>query len=176
MTLKLKDKEAIVADVTKIAQEAVSALVADYRGLTVAEMTELRAKARQQGIYLRVVRNTLARRAIEGTNFSCLSDSLVGPLFIAFSLEDPGSAARLLREFIKDHETIKVKAIALGGKLLLAEHLSAVADLPTRDQAIAMFLGVLMAPVSKLARTLAEPYAKLTRTVNAVSEQKKTAA
>lgn len=175
MTLRLKDKQAIVADVAKKAKEAVSALVADYRGLTVAEMTELRAKARQQGIYLRVVRNTLARRALEDTNFSCLSESLVGPLFIAFSFEDPGAIARLLRDFIKDHENVKVKALALGGKLLSAGHLEAVANLPTRDQAIAILMGVLLAPVSKLVRTLAEPYAKLTRAVNAAGEQKKSA-
>lgn len=175
MTLKLNDKKEIVADVEKVALSAVSALVADYRGLTVAEMTELRAKARDAGVYLRVVRNTLARRALENTSFTCLNEELVGPVFLALSLNEPGAAARLLRNFIKDHEKIKVKALALGGKLFTALQLDAIADLPSRDQAISMLMSVMLAPITKFVRTVAEPYAKLTRTFAALGEQKKTA-
>lgn len=175
MPLKLNDKQVIVTEVAKVAVGAVSALVADYRGLTVSEMTELRAKAREAGIYLRVVRNTLARRALENTSFACLDEALVGPTFLALSLDDPGAAARLMRDFVREHEKVKVKALALGGKLFTALQLNAIADLPTRDQALAMLMSVMLAPVTKLVRTLAEPYAMLTRTVAAVGEQKKAA-
>jgi large subunit ribosomal protein L10 len=175
VTLKLNDKKVIVTDVAKVATSAVSALVADYRGLTVAEMTELRAKARKAGIYLRVVRNTLARRALENTSFACLDEVLVGPTFLALSLDDPGAAARLMRDFAKEHEKIQVKGLALGGKLFTALQLNAIADLPSRDQAIAMLMSVMLAPITKLVRTLAEPYAKLTRTFAALGEQKKSA-
>lgn len=175
MRLKLNDKQAIITDVAKVATGAISALIADYRGLTVAEMTELRAKARKAGIYLRVVRNTLARRAFENTSFSCLDEVLVGPVFLALSLDEPGAAARLVRDFAKDHENIKVKALALGGKLFTALQLNAIADLPSRDQAISMLMSVMLAPATKLVRTLAEPYAKLTRTFAALGEQKKAA-
>jgi len=173
--LKLNDKQAIVTDVAKVATEAVSALVADYRGLTVAEMTELRAKARKADVYMRVVRNTLARRALEGTSFSCLDEALVGPTFLALSLKDPGAAARLMKDFIVEHEKVKVKALALGGKLFTASQLEAIANLPSYDQALAMLMSVMLAPITKLVRTLAEPYAKLTRTFAALGEQKKSA-
>jgi len=173
--LKLNDKQVIVADVAKVATSAVSALVADYRGLTVAEMTDLRGKARKAGVYLRVVRNTLARRALENTSFNCLDEALVGPTFLALSLNEPGAAARLVRDFIKEHEKVEVKALAIGGKLFTALQLNAIADLPSRDQALAMLLSIMLAPVTKLARTLTEPYAKLTRTFAALGEQKKSA-
>lgn len=171
MALKLKDKQEIVANVADVAANAVSVVAANYRGLTVAEMTELRAKARKSGVSLRVVRNTLARRAVENTNFSCLQEALVGPLFLAFSLNDPGAAARLLRNFAKEHEKLEITALAIGGKLLTPEHLAAIAELPTYDQAIAMLMGVMCAPISKFVRTLAEPYAKLTRTFAAIQNK-----
>ena len=171
MALRIKDKQAIVADVADIANNALSVVAADYRGLTVAEMTDLRAKARESGVYLRVVRNTLARRAVENTDFSCLQEILVGPLCLAFSLNEPGAAARLLSDFIKDHESLEVKALAIEGKLLTPEHLKAIAELPTYEQGIAILMGVMQASIAKLVRTLAEPYAKMVRTFSAVGEK-----
>ncbi|MBN2689970.1 MAG: 50S ribosomal protein L10 [Gammaproteobacteria bacterium] len=172
MTLRLEDKKAIVAEVNAVANSAISAVVADYRGLTVAEMTELRAKARETRVDLRVVRNTLAKRALQDTNFSCLSEVLTGPLFMAFSLDDPGAAARLLKKFAKEHDRLTVKALSVDGQLLAADQLTAVAELPTRDEALAMLMGVMIAPISKLVRTVAEPHTKLVRTVAAVRDSK----
>lgn len=172
MVLKLEDKKNIVSEIADVAAKSVSAAVADYRGLTVAEMTELRAKARKNGIHLRVVRNTLARRAVENTDFSCMQEALTGPVFLAFSEEDPGAVARLLKDAIRDYEKLTVCALALGGKLLKAEDIDVVAKLPTREGAIASFMAVTKAPITKLVRTLAEPYAMLTRTVAAIREKK----
>ncbi|EKD45453.1 MAG: 50S ribosomal protein L10 [uncultured bacterium] len=172
MVLKLEDKKNIVNEVASIAAKAVSAGVADYRGLTVAEMTELRVKARKNGVYLRVVRNTLARRAVENTDFACMQDTFKGPVFLAFSQEDPGSVARLLKDAIRDYEKLTVCALALGGKLLSAKDLDVIAKLPTRDQGIAILMSVMKAPTTKLVRTMAEPYAMLVRTVAAVRDKK----
>ncbi len=171
MVLKLEDKKNIVDEVASVAAKAVSAGVANYRGLTVAEMTELRGKARKSGIYLRIVRNTLARRAVENTDFSCMQETFRGPVFLAFSEEDPGAVARLLKDAVRDYEKLTVCALALGGKLLSAKDLDAVATLPTRDQALATLMSVMKAPVTKLVRTLAEPYAMLTRTVGAIRDK-----
>jgi large subunit ribosomal protein L10 len=172
VALKLEDKKAIVAEVADVASTAVSAIAADYRGLTVAEMTELRSKARKSGVYLKVVRNTLANRALENTNFACLKDALVGPVFLAFSREDPGAVARLLKEAAASFEKLTIKAIALGGKLLGPKDLDAVAKLPTRDQAIAILMSVMKAPITQMVRTFAEPYSMLVRTVAAVRDKK----
>lgn len=174
MALKLEDKKAIVDEVAGVAKESVSAGVADYRGLTVAEMTELRAKARKCGIYLRIVRNTLAKRAVENTGFSCMQETLKGPVFLAFSKEDPGAVARLLKDAKRDYEKLTVCALALSGKLHPVKDLDDIAKLPTRDQAIATLMAVMKAPITKLVRTLAEPYAMLTRTVAAVRDKKST--
>lgn len=176
MALKLEDKKAIVAEVASVAKKSVSAIAAEYRGLTVSELTELRNKGRQNGIYLRVVRNTLARLALRETEFACLSEALVGPIVLLFSQKDPGDAARLVRDFTKDHEKLVVKALALSGQLLDAKQLKAVAELPTREQAIAMVMSVMNAPTTKFVRTLAEPVAMLVRTVAAIREQKQATA
>lgn len=175
MVLKLEDKKAIVAEVAEVASGALSAVAAEYRGLTVAEMTELRSKARAANVYMRVVRNTLARRAFKGTEFECMNDALVGPLVLAFSREEPGAAARLIRDFVKTHSTMKVKALSVGGQLLSADKLEALAKLPTRDEALSLLLSVMKAPISKFVRTLAEPHAKLVRTVAAVKDKKQAA-
>ncbi|MGB6976549.1 MAG: 50S ribosomal protein L10 [Gammaproteobacteria bacterium] len=172
MVLKLEDKKAIVEEVAVVAAAATSAVAAHYRGLTVAEMTELRVKARQAEVYMRVVRNTLARRAVQETPFACLQDALIGPMLLLFSQQDPGAAARLVRDFVRDHEKLEVKALAMGGRLLDAKELKTVADLPTREHALGMLVGVMIAPITKLVRTLAEPYARLTRTVAAVRDKK----
>ena len=172
MTLSLAAKKAVVEEVTAVASKAISAVVADYRGLTVNQMTQLRAKARVSGVYLRVVPNTLTRRAFEKTDFSCLSELLVGPLFVALSMESPGDAARLLKEFSKTFEKLEVKALAIGGKVFGAEQLDVVASLPTRDEAIAKLMYVMTAPIEKCVRTLGAPHTKLVRTIAAIRDQK----
>jgi len=170
--LNLEDKKSIVAEVSAVAADAHSAIAAEYHGLTVDEMTDLRAKARQGGVYLRVVKNTLARRALEGTDFECMKDGLVGPLVLAFSQEDPGSAARVVKDFAKEHDQLVTKLVSIGGELLAPGELERLASLPTRDQAISMLMAVMKAPVEKLARTLNEVPSKLVRTVAAVRDQK----
>ncbi|MCL5261191.1 MAG: 50S ribosomal protein L10 [Gammaproteobacteria bacterium] len=172
MVLKLEDKKAIVAEVADHAAKALSAVAADYRGLTVAEMTQLRAKARKSGVFVRVVRNTLARRALQDTEFKCLQDVLRGPVFLAFSEKEPGAAAKLLKEATASFEKLNVVGIAIGGQLLDPKNLEAVAKLPTRDEAIAMLMSVMKAPISQFVRTLAEPTAKMVRTFAALQEKK----
>ncbi len=170
MALRLEDKKAFVKEVSAVAGESLSAVVAEYRGLSVAEMTELRKEARGADVYLRVVKNTLARRAFKGTDFECLEDSLKGPVLLAFAKDDPGAAARVIKNFAKEHEALQAVSLSLGGQLLPASDLAKLADLPTLDQARAMLLGVMMAPMSKLVRTLAEPSAMLARTLSARGE------
>lgn len=156
MTLRLEDKKEIVAAVNQAASGAFSAVVADYRGLTVEQMTKLRAKAREQNVYLRVVRNTLARRAFEGTEFAILSDSLVGPTIIGLSMSenDMGAAARLFKDFAKDNAKLELKSAAYDGKLFGASEIDVLAKLPNREQALSMLASVLQAPVSKFGRLL----------------------
>lgn len=156
MTLRLEDKKEIVAAVNQAAGSAFSAVVADYRGLTVAQLTELRSKAREQNVYLRVIRNTLARRALEGTNFELLKDSLVGPTIIAMSQseDDMGAAARLFKDFAKDNDKLELKTGVYEGKLFSGAELDVLAKLPNREQALTMLVSVLQAPVSKFGRLL----------------------
>ena len=135
MALGLEDKKAIVAEVNEAAQSALSAVIADYRGLSVGQMTSLRKQAREGGVYLKVVRNTLAKRAVDGTEFQCLQDSLVGPTVIAFSQEDPGAAARLMKDFSKENQELEVKALSISGQVLGAEQIDVLAKMPTLDQA-----------------------------------------
>ena len=175
MALKLGDKQAIVADVAEVASRALSAVVADYRGLTVEEMTEFRNQARAQGVYLRVVRNTLLKRAIKGSDFECLSEALTGPTILALSQEDPGSAARVVKDFAKNHQRLEVKALAIGGKMLAASDIDVLAKLPTLDEARAQLMSVMQAPIAKLARTMNEVPGKLVRLVAAVKDQKEAA-
>ncbi len=176
MALGLEDKKAIVAEVNEAAQSALSAVIADYRGLSVGQMTALRKQAREGGVYLKVVRNTLAKRAVDGTEFECLQDSLVGPTVLAFSQEDPGAAARLMKDFSKENKELEVKALSISGQVLAAEQIDVLAKMPTLDQARAMLMSVMIAPVTKLARTLNEFPASITRVMAAVAEEKKNAA
>ena len=173
--LNLEQKKAIVADVAEVASNAQSAIAAEYRGLTVDEMTALRKQAREAGVYLRVVKNSLARRAFESTDFECMRDGMVGPLLLAFSKDDPAAAARVFKDFVKDHDKLVVKHIALGGKLMEASQLDTLAKMPTYDQAIGMLMGVIQAPITKFVRTLAEPNNKLARTFAALRDQKQAA-
>ena len=172
MPLNLEDKRAIVVSVNAAASEALSAVVADYRGLSVAEMTNLRLKARETGVYLKVVRNTLAKRAVAGTDYECLTDALVGPTVLAFSQDDPGAAARLIKDFAKDHDALEVKALAVGGVAYEAKDINVLAKLPTRDEALAQLMSVMQAPVAKFVRTLNEVPGKFVRTMAAVKDQK----
>jgi large subunit ribosomal protein L10 len=175
MALTLEQKKAVVAEVAEVAQTAHSAVAAEYRGLTVSKMTELRSKARAEGVFLKVAKNTLVKRAVEGTDFECMADELSGPLLFAFSMEDPGAAARLVKDFAKDNDQLIAKLVAVGAQLHEASELERLASLPTRDQAIAMLMGVMKAPIEKFVRTLAEPHAKLVRTVAAVRDSKQAA-
>lgn len=176
MALRLDDKKAMVAEVAGIAAKAQSVVAAEYRGLTVTQMTSLRAKARSSGVYLRVVKNTLARKAIAGTQFECVGKSLKGPLILAFSKDDPGAAARLVKAFAKDNDKLVATVVSLGGTALSAKDLDKVANLPTLDIARATLLGALQAPVGKLVRTLAEPHAKLVRAIAAVKDKREATA
>jgi len=171
MALRLEDKKRFVKEVNAVAGDSVTAVAAEYRGLSVAEMTELRKEARNAGVYMRVVKNTLARRAVEGTEFECMQETLKGPILLAFAKDDPGAAARVIKDFAKEHDALQAVSLSAGGQLLSAADLTKLADLPTLDQARAMLLGVMVAPMSQLVRTLAEPSAMLARTFGARSEQ-----
>jgi large subunit ribosomal protein L10 len=173
--LSLEEKKAIVADVAARAATAHSAIAAEYAGLTVGQMTKLRVKARETGVYLRVVKNTLARRAVADTSFACMQEALTGPLVLALSLDDPGSAARLMTEFAKENDKLVIRVVALPGQLLTAEDAKRLASLPTRDEAIAQLMGVMKAPIGKFVRTMAEPANKLARTIAAIRDQKQAA-
>jgi large subunit ribosomal protein L10 len=175
MALSLEQKKAVVAEVADVAQSAHSAVAAEYRGITVEKMTEMRAKARAEGVYLKVAKNTLVKRAVEGTDFECMAEELTGPLLFAFSIEDPGAAARLIKDFAKDEDKLVVRLVAMGATLYQASEIDRLAKMPTRDQAIAMLMGVMKAPIGKFVRTLAEPHAKLVRTVAAVRDSKQAA-
>ena len=175
MPLALHEKKALVVEVNEVASSALSAIAAEYRGLTVGQMTDLRKQAREEGVYLKIIKNTLARLAVEGTEFECIKDGLTGPLMLAFSREHPGAAARVFKSFSKDNKKLVPTLVSIGGELLPPSELAKLADLPTREQALAMLLGVLQAPITKLARTLAEPHGKLVRTIAAIRDQKQAA-
>lgn len=175
MPLSIEQKKAVVAEMSQVAAQAHSAVAAEYRGLSVGDMTELRASARNDGVFLKVVKNTLAKRALAGTDFECLNDELTGPLLLAFSMEDPGAAARVVKAFAKDHDKLVAKLVAMSGKLYPASELEKLASLPNREQAIAMLMGVMKQPIEKFVRTLAEPHSKLVRTVAAVRDAKEAA-
>jgi len=155
VALNLDGKKAVVEEVAQYAAKAHSAVVAEYRGLTVTELTELRKTARETGVYLRVVKNTLLKRAVAGTEFECMQDGLVGPLLIAFSMEDPGSAGRLIYDFAKTHDKLITKIVAIGGQAFDGSELARLASMPTRNQAISLLMSVMKAPVAKFVRTLA---------------------
>ena len=171
----LKEKQAIVAEAHETAQAALSAVMADYRGVTVDAMTKLRQSARESGVQVRVIRNTLAKRAFEGTDLECMNEVLTGPCIVAFAMEDPGASARLFKDFAKEQEAFEIKALSVGGKLLPAEQIDALAKLPTRDEALAMLMAVMQAPVTKLVRTMNDIPGRVTRVVAAVRDQKQAA-
>jgi large subunit ribosomal protein L10 len=172
MPLTLQQKQAVVSEVSEVATQAHSVIAAEYQGLTVGEMTQLRIKARESNVHLRVVKNTLAKRAFEGTDYGCMSDELQGQMVYAFSMEEPGGAARVLKDYADANKKLVVKLIAFGGELLDPSEIKRLASMPTYDQAISMLMSVMKAPVEKLARTMNEVPGKLTRTVAAIRDQK----
>ena len=176
MAIRLEDKQQIVSEVNQAASSALSAVLADYRGVTVEDMTALRKNARANKVYLRVVRNTLLKRAVADTEFECIREVLVGPTILAFSQEDPGAAARVLKDFAKENDDFEIKALSVGGQLMDASQIDVLAKLPTMDQARSMLMSVMLAPVTKLARTMNEVPSKVTRAVAAVRDQKQDAA
>jgi len=175
VALNLEQKKSIVAEVAAVAAKAHSAVAAEYRGLSVVAMTALRSEGRKNGVYVREVKNTLARRAVEGTDFACMQDGLVGPLILAFSKEEPGAAARLMQDFAKANDKMVIKLVSFGGKMLAPGDIDRLSKMPTRDQAISMLMGVLQAPITKLVRTLAEPNAKMVRTFAALRDKQQAA-
>jgi large subunit ribosomal protein L10 len=173
MPLNLEDKKVLVAEVTEVAKTALSVVAAEYRGLTVTQMTDLRAKARASGVFMRVVKNTLARKAFAGTAFEPVGPKLKGPLILAFSKDDPGAAARVVKAFAKDNEKLVATLVSLGGEVLPAKDLEKVATLPTKDQARAQLLGLLMSPAQQLAAVIAAPATDLARVIAAFAEKRK---
>ena len=160
MALNLSQKQEVVAELSSVAATAHSLIAAEYAGTTVSQMTAMRKKARETGVYLRVVKNTLASRAVAGTEFEVVQDKLVGPLLYAFSTEEPGAAGRLIKEFAKGNDKLKAQVVAMGGQVYPASHVDVLASLPTLDQALAM-----------LARVLSEPASMFARAVKAVADQ-----
>ncbi|OGO92395.1 MAG: 50S ribosomal protein L10 [Coxiella sp. RIFCSPHIGHO2_12_FULL_44_14] len=176
MPLNLQQKKVIVAELATVAGQATSVVAADYRGLTVSEMTELRTTARRAGISMRVYRNTLACLAVKGTSFACLHEVLNGPTVLFFSHQDPGAAARLVQDFMKEHELLVVKALALGGSGLLGpDKLKAVASLPSREVVLTQLVFVMKAPIRQWVCTVNEPVARMVRVMAAVRDQKQAA-
>ena len=176
VAIGLEDKKQIVSEVNQAANSALSAVLADYHGVDVADLTALRKIARENKVYLRVVRNTLLRKAVAETEFECIQEVLVGPTILAFSQEDPGAAARVLKDFAKENDEFEIKALSIGGKLMEANQIDVLAKLPTLDQARSMLMSVMLAPITKLTRTVNEVPSKVTRAVAAVRDQKQEAA
>ena len=172
MPLNLEGKKALVEEVSAVAGMALSVVAAEYRGLTVTQMTELRSKARASGVYMRVVKNTLARKALAGTAFESMGPVLKGPLVLAFSKDDPGAAARVIKDFAKANDKLVPTNLSIGGAVLSAKDLEKVASLPTKEQALSQLLGVIKAPIQKLVATIQAPQVKLVRTVVAIRDQK----
>ena len=160
MALNLSQKQEVVAELAEVAAKASSLVAAEYAGVTVSQMTAMRKKARETGVFLKVVKNTLATRAVEGTDYEGAKAQLVGPLLYAFSMEDPGAAGRLIKEFAKGNDKLQAKVVSIGGKHMDGKHLEVLASLPTREQALAM-----------LARVLAEPASMFARAVKAVADK-----
>ena len=176
MAINIEDKKQIVSEVNKAASSALSAVLADYRGVDVADMTALRKNARENKVYLRVVRNTLLKRAIAETELECIQEVLSGPTILALSNEDPGAPARVMKDFAKENDEFEIKALSVGGKLLEASQIDVLAKLPTLDQARSVLMSVMLAPVTKLALLMNDVPSKVTRAVAAVRDQKQEAA
>ncbi|MEZ0315855.1 MAG: 50S ribosomal protein L10 [Methylophilaceae bacterium] len=174
MSLNLEEKKAVVAEVSGQVSKAQAIILAEYRGLEVGEMTKLRAQARNSGVYLRVLKNTLVRRAVDGTPFSGLANDMVGPLIFGIST-DPVSAAKVLSDFAKSNDKFVIKAGALPNQVMDAKGIQALASLPSRDELLAKLLGTMQAPVATFVRTLNEVPSSFVRALAAVRDQKQAA-
>ena len=172
MPMRMNDKQLAVQELHEIAEIAVSAVAADYHGSSVSQLTILRQKARESDVHLKVIRNTLAKKALEGTKFNCLDDLLVGPTMLAFSLQDPSSAAKLLNDFKNENKAFIVKGLTFGENLLDLSRLVDIANLPSKDEAIALLMSVLNAPIAQLASTLNEFPSKLARVLVSIKQKK----
>jgi len=172
VALTIESKKAIVAEVADVAANAHSVVAALYQGIEANDMTALRKLARSENVYLRVVKNSLAKKAVLSTDFECITDELTGSLILAFSMEDPGAAGRVISDFMKENDKLQVKIVSIGGKLLSPNDITLLAKMPTKDQSISMLMSVMKAPISQFVRTMAEPHAKLVRTIAAVKDQK----
>jgi large subunit ribosomal protein L10 len=171
MALNLAQKKEVVAELANVAATAHSLVASEYAGLTVSQLTELRKKARQDGVFIRVAKNTLVSRAVEGTDYACVKDALTGPLLYAFSKEDPGAAGRLIKEFAKANDKLKPRMVAVGGKAYPGTHVDVLASLPTREQALTMLVSLLAQPATMLVRVLAEPASQVARVINQVGQK-----
>lgn len=171
MALNLTQKQEVVAELAEVAGKAHSLVAAEYAGLTVGQLTSMRKKARESGVFLRVAKNTLVSRAVEGTDYAIIKGSLTGPLLFAFSQEDPGAAGRLIKEFAKASDKLKPRLVSLGGQMYPGTHVEVLASLPTRDQALSMLLNVMSQPATMLVRVLAEPGTQVVRVINAAGQQ-----
>lgn len=172
MAFTLTQKKESVAQLAEVAGKAHSLVAAEYAGLTVSQMTDMRKKARESGVFLKVAKNTLVSRAVENTDYAVIKDKLTGPLLYAFSQEDPGAAGRLMKEFAKANDKLKPRLVSLGGQLYPGSHVDVLASLPTRDQALSMLLSVMSQPATMLVRLLSEPASQVTRVVNAAGQAK----
>ena len=175
MPMRIDDKKIAVEELQDVANQAVSAVAADYHGTSVTELTKLREEARASAVHLKVIRNTLAKRALSETKFSCFEDLLVGPTMLAFSLEDPTSAVKLVNNFTKVNKNFQVKGLSLGDSLLELSKLSAIANMPSRNEALAQLAGLLKSPMNKFVSVLNQVPSKLVRTLQALKEQKQKA-
>ena len=171
MSLKLEEKKAVVAEVSKQIENAQSLILAEYRGVGVGEMTNLRAEARESGVYLKVLKNSLVKRAIEDTPFSSLSEDMVGPLVFGIS-EDPVAAAKVLSDFADKNDLFVIKSGAMPNEKMDVSAVKALASLPSRDELLAKLLGTMQAPITKFVRTLNEVPSKFARGLAAVRDQK----
>ena len=174
MGLSLEQKQAMVSEVAAKLQGAQSVIVAEYRGLNVERVTQLRSKARKSGVWLRVLKNTLARRAVKGTPFEKLSDQMVGPLMYGIS-QDPVAGAKVLSEFAKENELFVIKAGAMPNAVMSAQDIKALSQLPSREELLSKLLGTMQAPVAKLVRTMNEVPSKFVRTLAAYRDSKEKA-
>tara|TARA_B100001250_G_C19741210_1_gene763147 strand:- start:31 stop:558 length:528 start_codon:yes stop_codon:yes gene_type:complete len=167
VALNIGEKKDVVKEVSEVASTAQSAVAAEYRGLTVDELMTLRSNARDLGVYVKVIKNSLAKRAIKNTEFECMDPSLKGPLIFAFSKEDLGSAAKLINDFQKDNNLLKPIVVAVNGELVDVAKISQIAALPNKDQAISMLMAVMKLPIEKFVRTLSAPNIQLVQTISA---------
>jgi large subunit ribosomal protein L10 len=172
MALNLTQKQEVVAELAEVAGKALSLVAAEYAGLSVGQLTDMRKKARESGVFLKVAKNTLVSRAVENTDYAVVKDALTGPLLYAFSQEDPGAAGRLIKEFAKSNDKLKPRLVSLGGQMYPGSHVDVLASLPTRDEALSMLLSVMVQPATQLVRLLSEPASLVTRVINAAGQAK----